>query len=205
LRFFDTFFAMSIAIDALTPDKRDEAARVLASAFVTNPLHVAVFGKDRLPANEAFFRIGLNVMKGQKLAAADDGRILGVIHWVDSPDCRFSTVEKLRVFPEMANALGLRSATRVARWLSVWSKWDLRAHHSHLGPIGVLPEAQGRGIGRRLMEQYCERLDGMGSVGYLETDRLENVDFYKRFGFEVTGTVPIQGVVNYFMRRSSRH
>jgi hypothetical protein len=53
------------------------------------------------------------------------------------------------------------------------------------------------------MERYCDQLDARGRVGYLETDRAGNVDFYKRFGFEVTGTTTIHGVLNYFMLRSS--
>jgi hypothetical protein len=41
---------MTIPILTLTPERRDEAIRLLASAFVTNPLHVAVFSKPTGPA-----------------------------------------------------------------------------------------------------------------------------------------------------------
>jgi hypothetical protein len=60
---------MAIAITSLIREREKEAAGVLARAFVTNPLHIAVFGTDQIGANEAFFRIGLAVMKGEKLAA----------------------------------------------------------------------------------------------------------------------------------------
>jgi hypothetical protein len=60
-----------MAIIRLTPEKTEEAVRLLARAFVTNPLHIAVFGKDRLAANEAFFKIAMLVMKGQQLVAVD--------------------------------------------------------------------------------------------------------------------------------------
>jgi predicted N-acetyltransferase YhbS len=107
------------------------------------------------------------------------------------------------MFPAMVKGFGLRSALKVGRWLSVWSKHDPAEHHSHLGPIGVSPEAQGYRIGRQLMEQYCAELDRTRRFGYLETDRPGNVDFYKRFGFDVTGTASIEGVLNYFMRRKA--
>jgi hypothetical protein len=55
-----------------------EAAQVLAHAFVTNPLHVAAFGAGALTRNEAFFRIGLSVMRGGKFVAVSNARILGV-------------------------------------------------------------------------------------------------------------------------------
>ncbi len=39
-------------------------------------------------------------------------------------------------------------------------------------------------------------------VGFLETDRLRNVAFYERFGFEVTDGASILGVDNHFMSRA---
>jgi ribosomal protein S18 acetylase RimI-like enzyme len=195
---------MAITITVLTPEQEEKAVGLLARAFVTNPLHVAVFGTDQISANEAFFRIGLAVMKGQKLVAADGPRILGVIHWVDSAKCQFSSAEKLRMLPAMVKGFGLSSAIRVGGWLSVWSKHDPMEHHVHLGPIGVSPEAQGRGVGRQLMQQYCGHLDDRGAVGYLETDRPENVEIYTKFGFDVTEAASIHGITNYFMRRGAQ-
>jgi ribosomal protein S18 acetylase RimI-like enzyme len=195
---------MAIAITSLTPGQEEEAVGLLARAFVTNPLHVAVFGANHTGANEAFFRIGLAVMKGEKRVALEGRRMLGVVHWVDSGKCQVSSGEKLRLVPAMVKGFGLRSAIRVGGWLSVWSKHDPSEHHVHLGPIGVSPEAQGRGIGRQLMERYCDHLDDLGAVGYLETDRPGNVAFYTKFGFQVAGTALIQEVPNYFMRRGAK-
>ena len=50
------------------------------------------------------------------------------------------------------------------------------------------------------MREHC-RLDGAGEVGYLETDKPDNVRFYERFGYEVVGEQPVLGVPNWFMRR----
>jgi ribosomal protein S18 acetylase RimI-like enzyme len=193
-----------IRISPLTQDQKAAAARMLARAFVTNPLHLAVFGADQLAANEAFFRIGLDVMKGPKMVAVDGSRIVGIIHWVPSPGCQFSTAEKLRMTPAMVKGFGLRSAWRVGSWLSIWSKHDPAEPHLHLGPIGVDPEAQGRHIGQQLMARYCSELDRAAVVGYLETDRPGNVDFYKRFGFRVTAATLVWGVTNHFMRRECK-
>ena len=108
------------------------------------------------------------------------------------------------MLPGLTRGLGVRSAWRVAAWLSAWSKLDPKKAHSHLGPIGVDPSAQGQHIGRRLMEQYCNELDRFTEPGYLETDRPENVSFYRRFGFEITVETPVLGVRNYFMWRNCR-
>lgn len=193
-----------IRIEPFRPEMLTVASRVLARAFVTNPLHVATFGAGQLAKNEAFFHHGLAVMKGPKLVALEGSRILGVIHWVHSSACQISGLEKLRLVPAMLGNFGPAGAVRVSRWLSTWSTHDPSEPHCHLGPIGVEPAAQGRHIGHALMERYCEELDRTGTAGYLETDRPKNVAFYRRFGFDVTSEVPLLGVRSYFMWRAAR-
>ena len=194
----------AVRIEPLPSAALADAAELLARAFVTNPLHEAAFGPAALTRNVAFFRTGLSVMKGPKLVAVEDGRLLGLVHWVRWPACRISGLDKLRQAPAMIRGFGPRSALRVGRWLSSWSAHDPPAEHCHLGPVGVDPGEQGRGIGRLLMEKYCEELDRSGEPGYLETDRAENVAFYRRFGFEVTTELEVLGVRNYLMSRRAR-
>jgi ribosomal protein S18 acetylase RimI-like enzyme len=191
----------SVRIERFSIEMIGAASQTLARAFVTNPLHVAAFGPGQLAKNEAFFRRGLAALKGPMFVAVEDARILGLIHWVPSSDCQLSGVEKLRMLPGLVSRLGIGSAWRVSAWLSAWSKLDPRKAHSHLGPIGVDPRAQGQQVGRRLMEEFCNELDRRGDAGYLETDRPENVSFYRRFGFEITVEAPVLGVRNYFMWR----
>lgn len=186
------------------PEMLDEAARVLARAFVTNPLHVAAFGPMQLAKNEKFFRGGLAAMTGPKRVAIRGARIVGVVHWVRSPGCRFSGGAKLRMVSDMIRAFGAGTTLRVTSWLGAWSSRHPREAHGHLGPIGVTPDEQGQRVGQRLMDLYCADLDGDGAPGYLETDRAENVRFYRNFGFEVVVTAPVLGVPNYFMWRKPR-
>jgi ribosomal protein S18 acetylase RimI-like enzyme len=190
-----------ITIMPLPAELTEPAIGVLARAFITNPLHVAAFGPSRLESNEVFFRVGLGSMTGEKFVAMEGSRILGVAHWVRSPACQFSAFAKLRGMPRMVRGLGLGSTLKVISWVSTWSKHDPCGPHVHLGPIAVEPEAQGRGVGSRLMEEHCAELDRTGLAGYLETDRSGNVAFYSRFGFVVTETVSVLGVENFFMRR----
>lgn len=109
----------SIDITRLVSEQVEPAARLLARAFVTNPLHVAAFGAGRLAANEAFFRTGLAAMKGPKLMAMEGSELVGVIHWVASPGCQYSLGEKLRIMPRLARNVGVRSALRVAASLEI--------------------------------------------------------------------------------------
>jgi len=190
-----------LRIEDFTSDMVGAAAAMLARAFVTNPLHVATFGPDQLRTNESFFRIGVPLMTGRKLVAVENADVLGFIHWIESPGCQPSESDKRTLAPMMLRAFGVRTAWRLRSWLTAWSKRDPAAPHVHLGPIGVSPAAQGRGIGRRLMERYCEALDLAGRIGYLETDRPETVRFYERFGFGVTAEVQVLQVPNFLMMR----
>ena len=69
--------------------------------------------------------------------------------------------------------------------------------------LGVEPERQGQGIGTRLMAAICNRLDRERGIGYLETNKPENVRLYRRGGFEVVAEQPVLGVTNWFMQRRS--
>src|SRR5262245_5102601 len=141
----------AIRVEPLTSRMKDDAVRVLARAFVTNPLHVAVFGDDPLARNEAFFQTALERMKGRMLVALEGDQLVGVVHWVHSPACQFSLVEKIRMAPALFARFGGPSAMRINAWLAAWSRRDPQLPHTHLGPIGVDPPAQGRRVGHRLM------------------------------------------------------
>jgi ribosomal protein S18 acetylase RimI-like enzyme len=78
---------------------------------------------------------------------------------------------------------------------------DLPEPHWHVGPVAVEPGLQGLGVGTRIMRALCDELDGKGEIGWLETDKAENVRFYTGFGFEVAGEAPIFGARFWFMRR----
>jgi GNAT superfamily N-acetyltransferase len=67
--------------------------------------------------------------------------------------------------------------------------------------VAAFVTIQRQGIGSLIMQEHCRRLDAASEVGYLETDKPENVRFYERLGFEVTGDEPVIGVPNWFMRR----
>jgi GNAT superfamily N-acetyltransferase len=193
-----------IRIEPYEPGMKEAAARVLGRAFTTNPVNIAAFGPDRFAENEAFFGMAFDVMGGAMRVALDGDRVVGFVHWVDSSGCQPSGMVKLRLLPRMFSRFGLRSTLRLLSWLSAWGKNDPREPHVHLGPIGVDPDAQGRGAGRLLMEAYCSEVDRAGGTGYLETDRPGNVPFYRQFGFEVTLEQEVIGVPNFFMIRPPR-
>ena len=57
------------------------------------------------------------------------------------------------------------------------------------------------GVGTALMNSYIDHLQTEGIAGYLETTSKKNVEFYRRFGFEVQREEEVIGTPNWYMWR----
>jgi ribosomal protein S18 acetylase RimI-like enzyme len=194
----------AIEVRDLRPDEVADAIGVLARGMRDNPLHVAAYGEDpdrRLRCHArvvgGFFRV---FRAQQPIAALEDGVLVGVTGVAPAGTCQPTAGQRLRLMPNML-ALGPRTTARIGKWFSTWAKHDPDERHVHLGPLAVDAQLQGRGIGSRIMEEHCRRLDAGVDVGYLETDKPENVRFYERFGFELVGEEDVIGAPNWFMIR----
>lgn len=75
--------------------------------------------------------------------------------------------------------------------------------HWYLQVLGIRREAQGQGLGSRLLRPVLARADRDGLPCYLETADPANLAFYARFGFELARRVQLipDGPPHYSMRR----
>jgi len=64
-----------------------------------------------------------------------------------------------------------------------------RNPHWYLQAVGSVPEAQGRGLGARVLEPLLTTCDTEGLPAYLESSNPRNLAFYRRLGFEITGEI----------------
>ena len=73
----------------------------------------------------------------------------------------------------------------------------------YLSILGVLPEQQGRGVGRSLVEPVLEDADAADIATYLETFAPRSIPFYQRLGYEILGEIrePVTGSDYWLMRR----
>jgi len=192
---------VAIVIEKYSADHLETCVSVLADAFVTNPLHVSAFGSQRIDQNRLFFRIGLRRMFiGPAFVALEDGTVRGYMHCNASPYCLPPPEEIPTAVATLLKPLGA-AIPRVIQWFAKWCHLDPDEPHVHLGPIAVAPEAQGKGIGTALMNRYIEHLKQERAAGYLETDRPENVEFYKKFGFIVQREEQLIGTPTWYMWR----
>ena len=169
-------------------------------------MHVAAYGDDPDRRERSHARLMSGLFRyfpaQQPICAVRDGELLGVTGVAPVGTCQASPLQRLQLLPTLLG-LGPGRAARVGRWISHWARRDLDEPHVHLGPVAVDAHLQRQGIGSLMMQEHCQRLDDAREVGYLETDKAENVAFYERFGFEVIAQEPVIGVPTWYMRRAS--
>ena len=61
--------------------------------------------------------------------------------------------------------------------------------HWYLAIIGSDPTVRGSGCGHALMRSRLDRCDAEHAPAYLESSNPDNIGYYNRFGFEVTGEI----------------
>ncbi len=194
------------SIGPLRPAERRGAVEVLARAFRDNPLNVAVIRSDdparRVHSNYHGTRTLLPVAEvhGAVRVARSGEAVVGAL--IATPPHAYPLPP-----PSLASRLRclLAQGWRVARrWSEVFEALDALhppEPHWYLGALGVDPGLHGRGIGSALLADWLEGVDRDARLAYLETDRVENVGFYRRVGFEVVDETAIFGARVWCMRR----
>ena len=184
----------------------DRAVEIVVRAMSDNPLHVRAFGTDPVRCARAVERLQAPIMKsvmtrGGFLCVEHEGDSVGVL---GTAKRKLTIAEAIGLLPAILVGLSPSMMVRMGRWLSQWARRQPNEPFWHLGPVAVEPGFQGRGIGSAIMEAVCARLDEQGAMAYLETDKLINVHFYRKFGFETIGQGDTIGVPNWFMKRKPK-
>ena len=194
-----------LEIGAIGAAEIEEVLDVVSRGMRDNPQHVAAFGEDPETRRRRFRRLmaaafSVKDFSHTLVARREDGVIVGVCGMMPPGDCAPDLGQQLRLLPTLLS-IGPRVAGRLMRWMGVWQRHDPGERHWHLGPLAVDAHLQGQGVGSRMMQVFCARMDAANETAYLETDKPVNVRFYERFGFEVVGEQEVLGVTNWFMLR----
>ena len=189
----------NFSITFLEKSDISESSKVLSEAMLNVPLHIAIFQghgeKERKMIENIFFEL-LRDFPGITFLARINRQIVGVMRM---KSCNGSKVNK-----ECAQTGDVANLEwRKSYWQNEWARHDPLEQHWHLGPVGVLPIHQGKGIGTKLLSRFCQEVDACFSPAYLETDTDKNVQFYKSFGFEVVKEAEIFDIKNRYMWRPS--
>jgi len=163
----------------------------LARAFADDPvMHWFFPDADRRDQHiERLFRIRVGgLLKQDEVYTTDDQA--GAAVWAQPERWEMPLLEGLgfvgRLLPLVRSRIGL-----LARG---WNKID-RAHprepHYYLAILGTEPAAQGRGVGSALLAPVLDDCDRDEIPAYLESSKEENLAFYARHGFKVTGELDL--------------
>jgi len=184
---------------------RDIVLEVLAEAYRVDPWSQVWFDGCGPDIHLAWWSFVLtHSCGGTQRVVVRDGSVVGFAHWQESPACQPSAEKARGLRPALLSALGGEALSRMAPFLALFRRRDPEVPHIHFGPFAVHPTLHGTGLGRGLIELYCEQLDRVSGIGYLETSKPENVRFYLRSGFEVACEEDIHGVRAWFMLRPRR-
>jgi GNAT superfamily N-acetyltransferase len=173
------------------------AASVLARAFIDDP--AVVWALPRREDRErhlcwlfekniaAFSRSGGWFDLQSAPECYNDPLGAAVWHSGASPYVSF-TDEMIAGFWSMPARLGIRATMRFLKMTEYWRKWReqaLSSPHYYLALLGVIPEARGRGLARKLLVPVLKKADEVGWTVALETHLESNVGLYRKFGFEL--------------------
>lgn len=182
-------------VRAATRSDVPELARVLSRAFDDDPVMQWMWPEPDqrrrgLPQMfGSFTRYHHLRGGGVELVDGPDGPV-GAALWDPPGFWRQSRWTQLMMTPSIMRAFGRRAG--VGR---VVGETMEAAHpeepHWYLSTIGTDPSARGAGHGRALMQSRLDRCDAEHAPAYLESSKAENVPYYQRFGFEVTGEIAI--------------
>ncbi len=124
------------------------------------------------------------------MAASEEAGVLAAALW-DPPGRQVHTPrEQFAMLPAILRAFrGRLSAGRAVSDL-------MKANHPeephwYLAVLGTDPSVRGDGFGHALLKSRLERCDAEYAPVYLESSNPDNVPYYQRFGFEVTGEITL--------------
>ena len=201
---------MDVQILAMRPDQVRAVGEVFADSHAEYPAfrHVFPDPRARAAALRAFFTATARdaLRAGVVHVAVAGDRLVGAAIWLPPGAFPWTPARKLRSTGMLVSVLRAspRSFMTFARLGSNAERLHPRDPHWNLEALGVRSEAQGRGLGARLVRPMLAHIDRMGLPCYLTTARAENVPFYERLGFHVEdAALPLvpHGPTHWGMRR----
>ncbi|MFE2998130.1 GNAT family N-acetyltransferase [Nocardia sp. NPDC059246] len=171
-----------------------ELARVLGIAFSDDPLITWLIRDDATRARRAAALFAAQArhhfvpLGGVEVACNDANSVVGAALWAPPGHWHVADTAMPPQLPGLAYAFRHRllMAGRLADRMAAAHP---REPHWYLAVIGSLPGVRGQGYGQALMRSRLERCDAEGIPAYLESSKPQNVPYYERFGFDVTGTL----------------
>ena len=160
---------------------------ITAAAFRNDPFNLWMLG--RYPAIRALFRHQakrIYVPRGFVYRAGTDGACMWALPGTDTLFTRLDYY--LFALPTLVYS-GPAAIARAVKTGEAMEKSHPTFPHAYLFSIGVRPEKQGTGLGRRLIQPVLDACDRAEMPAYLENSNPANTGFYASCGFEPVGEI----------------
>lgn len=170
----------------------NDAAMVAARAFHDDPFfeYLDPHGITRARGLALFWRSELSSLRSDARllgARTPEGRLVGVAAWMPPGTYPPPIWSQIRQMAGAARAMVLRPPAlwKGLRYLLAIEKAHPKDQLWYLLLLVVDPSMQRSGIGAKLQEEGTASADKEGLDCYLETQKPENLVYYRRFGYEV--------------------
>lgn len=187
------------SVEARSATRADVAAlsKTLGKAFYDDPVMTwmlpnADLRRRRLHRLFAALTRHHHLGNGAVEVASDGSGIGGAALWDPPGKWQHTRGQELRGTPSLFLAFG-RSLNRGLAITEMMKKVHPEEPHWYLAIIGSDPSVRGKGFGQVLMRSRLDRCDAERAPAYLESSNPDNVPYYQRFGFEVTGKLTLPG------------
>jgi ribosomal protein S18 acetylase RimI-like enzyme len=180
----------------LSKARLNEAAAVAMRAFYDDAYFRFLMPNDRARARSAtiLFHEQLKHLQGTgRVTTVRDGddKIVAVAGWMKTDQFPPPILSQLAQLPGTLRAFYRqpRSLRIGARYLGTLLKVHPKEKHWYLMLLAADPARQRVGAGTLLMNDGLSHIEAEGVGGYLETQKEDNLAYYRRFGFDLKETL----------------
>lgn len=173
-----------------------ELSHVLGRAFYDDPVSMWIMPDDRTRAAHLrrFFGTATrhhHLAGGGVEVAREESAIGAAALWDPPGGWKQTPREQLMMLPSFVRGFGLRLSVgrKFGALLELMKRHHPEEPHWYLAVLGSDVTVRGKGYGQALMRSRLDRVDAEHAPAYLESSKPENVPYYQRFGFEVTGEI----------------
>ncbi len=192
-------------MEPMTDAQVKPAIETFAAAFFNDPLMdiMSPDPKRRHAVSSWFFNVGIKYGRRWGHVWCNEDATAGAV-WFPPEDSHLKINRFVRCgFGAAPFKLGIRPLMTMLSTLSAGDRFHkaVKGPNWYLLGIGTHPDRQGQGLGSALIKMGTSRADETNASCYLETMTEDNVRFYRKHGFEVSGEAPAGKHTVYAMVR----